>query len=306
MQDRQQANQRCQNERREQQDLHKADLQVKRLPTCDGSTPQLVRDWLREVELTVPYSTRTVYIATQTARAALRWELEQFLEAQPNRDQVTWPQLKTHIQDSFLCPYEARRLRDEVKKIKQGAYETSAAYGRRFRDAADRAYPPVNGARNPDQTRILLEEYSGGLHSSTIKGHLCREGRPDSFQAAMTLVQAYEADEYAYRLSNGDTLDYDRVEEPMEVGAVGGTPWAKDLAEVKRKVTGLASQFTRLMATLEKSNMSAGAPSAKHSNSNSHNSASNNSPRCAYCKKKGHVARECRKQQRDLSNQGNQ
>ena len=303
MQDRQQANQRCQNERREQQDLHKADLQVKRLPTCDGSTPQLVRDWLREVELTVPYSTRTVYIATQTARASLRWELEQFLEAQPNRDQVTWPQLKTHIQDSFLCPYEARRLRDEVKKLKQGAYETSAAYGRRFRDAADRAYPPVNGARNPDQTRILLEEYSRGLYSSTVKGRLCREGRPDSFQAAMTLVQAYEADEYAFRLSSGDSLD--RIEEPMEVGAVGGTPWANDLAEVKRQVTGLASQFTKLMATIEKSNASAAAPSAKHSKSKSKSSARYNSLKCTYCDKNGHEARDCRKQQRDLNNQGN-
>ena len=121
----------------------------------------------------------------------------------------------------------------------------------------------------------------------------------------MALVQAYEADEYAYRLSSGDTLDYDRVEEPMEVGAVGGTPWAKDIAEVKRQVSGLTAQFTKLMATIEKSNLSVAAPSAQHSNSNSQNTASNNSPRCSYCKKRGHVARDCRKQQRDNSNQGN-
>ena len=49
----------------------------------------------------------------------------------------------THLQQAFLSPHEADRLRHEVEKVKQGGFDTSAAYGRRFREAADLAYPEL-------------------------------------------------------------------------------------------------------------------------------------------------------------------
>ena len=43
---------------------------------------------------------------------------------------------------------------DVIKKVKRTAYETTAAYLRKFRDAADLGYPAAG--RNADQHRTLL------------------------------------------------------------------------------------------------------------------------------------------------------
>ena len=144
---RQEAKNRTIASRNEDKERQKAEAQIKRIPPCTGATPQNVRDWIREIDLTIHYSTKTVYIASQTARDALRRELEFFLNSQTNRDNVTWQTLKGHLQQSFLSPHEADRLRHEVEKVKQGGFDTSAAYGRRFREAADLAYPEPQGGK---------------------------------------------------------------------------------------------------------------------------------------------------------------
>ena len=60
----------------------------------------------------------------------------------------------------FLSAHEADRLRDEVEKVRE-TYEGTAAYSRRFRDAADLAYPIAQ--RNADQHRIMKTAYLRGL-----------------------------------------------------------------------------------------------------------------------------------------------
>ena len=70
----------------------RAKAQIKRVSPCTGTTPQSVREWIQEVDLTIHYSNQTVYIASQTAKNTLRRELEFYLNAQPNRDNVTWTQ----------------------------------------------------------------------------------------------------------------------------------------------------------------------------------------------------------------------
>ena len=83
--------------------------QAKRAPACDGNSTKSVREWIREVEFTIPYSNRTVYIAARTAEGALRREIERYLEGEPNRNAVTWAQLLTHVQTAFLSAHEADR-----------------------------------------------------------------------------------------------------------------------------------------------------------------------------------------------------
>ena len=78
--------------RREDKERNRAEAQIKRVSPCTGTTPQSVREWIQEVDLTIHYSNQTVYIASQTAKDALRKELEFYLNAQPNRDNVTWTQ----------------------------------------------------------------------------------------------------------------------------------------------------------------------------------------------------------------------
>ena len=127
---------------------HEAQAQAKRVAGCDGSTTRRLRQWFRDVELTIPYTKRTLFVAAQTAEGALRVELERFLDTAEDRRTVEWNEVKAHLTTTFLSKHEADRMRDEIEKVQQGAYETTAAYGRRFRETADLGYPKDN--RNVD------------------------------------------------------------------------------------------------------------------------------------------------------------
>ncbi len=62
---------------------------------------------------------REVYIAAWTADGPLHREIKRYLGDQPKRRNVTWDQLKQHIQHSFLSPHEADKLWDEVQNVKK-------------------------------------------------------------------------------------------------------------------------------------------------------------------------------------------
>ncbi len=230
-----------------------ADSQAKRVPSCRGDTTKSVREWCREVTLTIPYSAATVYIAARTATGPLKWEVERFLEAAPDRNAVTWEELSAHVRAQFLSTHEDDHLRDEVSRTKQTAYETTAAYGRRFREAADLGYPVAG--RNADQQRILKEAYLRGLRDRLLVERLIREGHPATFAAAITLTQAYEADEYLVtRALEGVDLG-PRREEPMEVDLTERQSVAVErdespqLAKLTRQVSGMSSQINKLIAS---------------------------------------------------------
>ena len=106
---------------------HKGEAQAKRVPNCDGANTKSVREWIREIGFTIPYSALTVYIAARTAEGTLRREVERYFADQPSRD--------------------------AVQAIKENACEGTAAYSRRFRDTADLGYPPAH--RNDGQHRIM-------------------------------------------------------------------------------------------------------------------------------------------------------
>ncbi len=220
----------------------KAEAQAKRVPACDGNITKAVHEWIQEVR--VPYSSRTVYIAARTAESALRREIERFLD----RNDVTWAQLRTHVQTAFLSAHETDRLRDEVLMVKENAYGGTASYGRRFRDAADLGYPVAN--RNADQNRIVKDAYLRGLRDRHIVERLVREGRPNTFVEAMNLVAQYTSDDYVLHqalYSIGTDHVGARKEEPLEVGAIGGSSeesreLKNDMEELKRQVSGMSKQ----------------------------------------------------------------
>ena len=60
---------------------------------------------------------------------------------------------RTGISQSRISLFEDDRLRDEVESIKQGQYETTASYGRRFRQIAAQAYEGAPQGNNEDQRR---------------------------------------------------------------------------------------------------------------------------------------------------------
>jgi hypothetical protein len=293
---------------RETTERQKAETQAKRVPPCDGASPHAVREWIREVDLTGAYTQRTVYVAAHSAQGALRRELEHFLE-QRNREHVTWGDVKQHIQTAFLSPHEDDRLRHEVEKIKQGAYETTASYGRRFRESADLAYPSPGAGRlagrNEDQTWLLLRSYMKGLRDRHVVERLIKEGRPEVYGDAMRLVSAYEADDYRLKRALDEGI-IERGEEPMEVGAVSSkdspnADLAKDMAEMRRQVCGLTQQFTKLMAALQGGKPaqprqvdSSPRPSGQQVAQPEYQYADDGAPICHFCNKVGHLRRHCR------------
>ena len=93
-------------------------------------------------------------MASQSVEGELRREWERYVNDEvEDRQAVTWDDLRKHLQKSFSSPFESECLRDETKQVKQTAYETTAAYCRKFRDAADLGYPAAG--RNADQHRTL-------------------------------------------------------------------------------------------------------------------------------------------------------
>lgn len=303
----------------------RAEAEVKRITPCDGAAPHAVREWIREISLTLPYSSRTVYVASHSSQGALRREIEYYLSTKENRQAVTWEELRKHLQSAFLSPHEADRLRHEVETIKQGAYEASASYGRRFRDAADLAYPmvevqheegPPGMGRNADQERILLRAYLRGLKDHHLVERLIKEGRPTSYMDAMSLVISYEADEYRLQLALSDTpiaTPNDRPEEPMEIGSVKEKAVPTDIQEIKRQVSGLTAQFTKLMASLKEQKQQSSGSNRGHSGGHQDTGGRNRQnshregrlrnvytrdglPICNRCQLPGHYSRDCQRQ----------
>ena len=193
----------------------------RQITVCSGDCPQAVRTWLSEIELSIPQiegNGAVVRMASGTVAGALREELERYLsqrwqEEHIAREAVPWVAIKEQMKAAFLATDEAAHLRDECAKVRQSAYEEVASYNRRFRSLANKAYPPED--RNPDQQRILVDAYIKGLTSDKIAEEVISNGLPEELEPTMLCVSRC-----AERRSRLNRLR--RVEEPMELGAVGG------------------------------------------------------------------------------------
>jgi hypothetical protein len=289
----------------------KGEAQAKKVQNCDGSSPQRLREWFRDIDMTKSYTARTVYVASLTAEGALRVELEKYLNSLANRANATWDGLRVHLQKSFLSQHEAERLRDEVETVIRQPYETTTSYGRRFSEAADIAYPAAN--RNADQQRVMLRAYMKGLNNEKLVLRLVQERGPADYLEAIEAVAKYEADSYTvYRALNG-AAPPERFEEPMEVSeykskdvtASAGDTAQKQLNDIRRQVTGLSREFTKLMAQGRKPVKGEATREHRQKQQGTSNGyqtprrrpplkfTSDGKPICARCDQPGHMRREC-------------
>jgi hypothetical protein len=208
---------------REQERL--LDTHIKSTRACDGSSIPLVREWLHDIDMAFPYfpvataDSRIQQIIMATVQGPMKRFYERFLDAQPNRNNVTWPAIRASIRAAYLTPDEAEFLRSELETIKQTAYETSAAYARRFVEAANVAYDQAD--RNDVVQRIVLERYVKGLRSKTLKRRLCLETIPDTIDTAIAAVENFAVQEERHKRMTGDDADDPTPgETPMEIGAI--------------------------------------------------------------------------------------
>ena len=288
-----------------------AETLIRKIPGCDGGTTKSVREWIREVEYTIPYSGQTVFIAAHSAEGPLRRELDRFLDTAPNRNAVTWQQLKLHLEGAFLSRHEAERLRDEVEKVTQAGYESVAAYSRRFRDTADLGFPPAN--RNDDQDRHLLRTFMKGLRDRHMVERLVKEGRPDDLDEAIDLVAQYDSDDYVLHRTLTGVAPQPRDEQPMEIGGIysaqqavsQATPPAArqdtsdNMQKLQRQVSGMTRELTKLVATIKQQP----APVREKQKPRSRlRFTPDGKPICLKCNKPGHIKKECRSDPRRNNN----
>ena len=208
---------------KELQATKEADIRAKEIPKCDGCTPELTRKWIQNVEQTIPYTSKTIRVASLSSIDDLHTELEMFLNTN-NRNFVTWDALKRHLERQFLTLEDNEQLCNDVDSIMRGPTETVAKFGRRFKRAVHLAYPLApNAVRDPMGKRFLRHRYLQGLNHPDLMGRILREGRPDTFEQAMDLAARYEADEQNVMAQSKQCAppqygpQYDRVEEPMDV-----------------------------------------------------------------------------------------
>ena len=271
---------------------------VKKIDPCDGSSPQKVRDWVLDIEMTLPYinaddaSVRT--IVEDTIVGQLRREYESFQAGQANRAATTWNDIRQHIRAAFLTADENEFLRSNLEKVKQTQFERNVAFSRRFREAADDAYPAAN--RGEAEQRIILTQYIKGLRCRDLVKWLIQETRPTTLQEATTAVERFSADDEKFaRLG---WLDDNRQVEAMEVGAVHQSEMDKKMDGLLRMVTGLQSSFTKLSASTAPTSV----PSKSSASQPNRPAQSQRSTgKCFYCDKPGHLKRDCRKRAADMA-----
>ena len=288
----------------EERQMRRAEMVAKSIVHCDGSNQDAIREWIREVDGSQDDTTYTLVVAKLASRGPLKRAVAHYVTT--NKDNSTWAKCREHIHRIFLSPREIDRLRAELKNIEQGGFETTAAYSLRFRELAESAYPPTfTNTGVPIERPALIEDmivdaFVGGLTDQDMGDKLLNFGQPKNYIEAIDKIAEYDANKVKLHLSRKrQTI---RVEEPMDISAISKPPpQPKDeLAEVKRQVSGLTAQFTKLMAVLESQPQRSPQPNTDNGSQRQptqHDYTPDGRPICTYCGKVGHVQRVCRKRQ---------
>lgn len=269
--------------------------QSKRVRVCDGSTSAGVREWIADIELTRPYLPADVctnLVVANTCRGSLRKAFERFMSSQADRDKVKWTEVREHLKAGFLTADEDEYARSAMEKVQQTEFESTAAYARRFMEAADEAYPVAT--RNDVEERIILNAYIKGLKNPAMIRRLVQEARPTKIMQAVEAIERFNADDE--RLLKFGIASDNNGEEPMEIGAVGGAKpaWTEPIENITRQIAGLQKQFTKLMAMQEDRQRK--TPLQERKIRTRHEWTPDGRPVCFKCHQAGHMGRGCQVQ----------
>jgi len=189
------------------------------MSVCDGSEVGDTREWVLHMGMAAAQlaGPLVIRVARRTTKGGLRIDLERFLheEAVANhngqQDQIPWVSIRDHVRAAFLCLNEMMSLQTALGKMKRAVMETEVSFSRRYREAADHAYPVAN--RNPDQQRKMIEGYVQGLSNPAMVRNLVRLHRPATIHEAMNgIAELAEQQEELKNLGIGE-------EEPMDISA---------------------------------------------------------------------------------------
>lgn len=273
--------------RQERRDIVRHESQ--KVTICDGTAPELVRAWLRDVQTSLLHleDVRMLHdFILATSSGSLRYELQALIEEhRDDIEQLQWDRIQNHVLAAYVSPDHAEYQKTLLRQVRQMGAENILAYNRRFREAALTAYPPP---RTPVEQREMVKLYGRGLFKHSDAKYLVAQEWPATIELAYERMQGRETGLERVR-------HLDRTEEPMEVGAMGSNlevrpkstkPLDKDPLEKKLE------QIMTKLAALEASQKV--EKTSKGSIPKTPGSASEKRQiECYYCHEKGHVKRSC-------------
>lgn len=267
--------------------------EAEKISKCDGADPTLVRAWVQEVQLArnLPDNAAAVELVSSTAAGAFKVELEAFLGQQADRAGTRWEDIKEHMLKCFVSADQVEYHRRLLSQVKQLPSENILAYNRRFRAAANEAFP---GPRNADQNRELVRAYGKGLQETAAARKLVSENWPDTLEAAFNRMTTRETGQERFE-------HLGRAEEPMEVSATvkpivstnndDKPEWVKHIEAIHTRIARMEA-VNAAQAPRTKS-----APRAPPSRRKQGEYTPDGRPICFHCKRAGHIARECHQRQ---------
>jgi hypothetical protein len=308
------------------------EMHTKATPSCDGSSVKLVRAWFKAIEITRPYfelatrDTDTHYLIVASLTGSMRSCYEHFQAAQEARDNVTWEAVRAHLREAYLTTDEQEHLRSELERIKQGAFESCAIYGRRFREAAHQAYAPTD--RNAVVHKLLLDVYLRGLRDKPLVHKLIMESNPATLDEAFDIVAEFIARKERMTRVLKQESEPSNTEEPMEVGAVTAGSYKEQprlqevaatsatatskmedaMCNMARQVAGLQKEMSRMKAASIAQNNNSAAPTHQppplapinqttRGNTGRQQKYPSHTPEgtivCYECGSPGHIGRDC-------------
>ena len=271
--------------------------QLNNILKCDGVIPAEVRDWCESVEIALrPIANidgAPAYLASNSSLGGLHKEIEHFLFLQPNRNQVTWPEIRNHVTVAFISANEDEKLKGELESIKQKVDEGISLFNRRFRMLARKAYPIP---RTVDGERIVLRAYVNSLRDAALARKMVVDQRVANAEGAMTYTE-----EQAAGMELLNTMGIRCEPEPIEIGMT--SPRTAEQNRGPSEVDRLQRQNEKLSTRLAKCEvqMSQMKEVIAANREGGRNANGNNAARrgreplvCWQCGFEGHFRRDCR------------
>lgn len=267
---------------------------------CDGLVPEHVRTWIRALDGWQSEEVTDMFMINLAKATATGDLLEEVRSRVNDRSDggmnaiENWKYLRAHVIEHFLSACEDIKLQTQLETTKQRMGETTAAYIRRFRADANRAYGP--GARAATEETRVVANFLRGLADRQFAERLYRTGRVATLDSAIKVALEKEAER-----ERMEQMLRSRGEEPMEVSAVGATDRLLELmGTMQHRLDQVSSRLAKMEAAKNRPTVT--APSRRQvprrqddrgKGRIEHKWDAQGRPICSKCGKSGHLYREC-------------